>query len=39
MMPYEDESFRNMEPVEPEEEMPDQDDAPTLEERDKFMGM
>ena len=30
MMPYEDWSFQNLEPVEPEAEMPNQDDATTL---------
>ena len=32
MMLYDDAEFRNMEPVEPEEEMPDQNGAPDLEE-------
>ena len=39
MMPYEDAEFWNMELAEPEAEIPDQDDAPTLEEGDQYVGM
>ena len=39
MMLYEDAVSQKMKPAEPEELMPDQDDAPNPEEGDKYIGM